>query len=280
MENRKTKNNNKRKKIRIVIICMIVVIIISIVGRIAIINYNTKDFNYMIGENSSSSLIADNIKKGITIGGITGTLEDLNTFDATATSEDILEGKTAYVKGEKITGTYVENVLVTEISLSNSELTLRKGEKFKLTATVIPENATNKSIIWSSSNSECASVDQEGVITAVNIGNCTITAQSADNGSIKSTCSVIVKISLPGTVEYAIIVNEMANGSVRVSQRTASKGDIVSIIVIPNDGYRLESISVLDLNGDNIEVTGDDSGVYTFVMPSSKVTVGATFVPL
>ena len=45
------------------------------------------------------------IKAGITLGGVTGTLESLDTSDATATPEDILWGETAYVNGKKITGT-------------------------------------------------------------------------------------------------------------------------------------------------------------------------------
>ena len=59
--------------------------------------------------NAGSSIVASYIKKGITIGGITGTLETLDTSDATATAEDIALGKTAYVDGQKITGTYVSS---------------------------------------------------------------------------------------------------------------------------------------------------------------------------
>ena len=56
-------------------------------------------------ENANTNLIASYIKSGITIGGVEGTLESLDTSDATAEEADILSGKTAYVNGEKITGT-------------------------------------------------------------------------------------------------------------------------------------------------------------------------------
>lgn len=51
-----------------------------------------------------SNIIAENIKSGVTILGVEGTLETLDTSDATAQASDIVEGKTAYVNGEKITG--------------------------------------------------------------------------------------------------------------------------------------------------------------------------------
>lgn len=61
-----------------------------------------------IYEETSSKLIPENIKKDVTVLGVTGTLESggggLDTSDATATADDILQDKTAYAKGEKITG--------------------------------------------------------------------------------------------------------------------------------------------------------------------------------
>ena len=98
-------NKKKRLIILIIVLALIGIIIGSTLIRNMVVNQETKSENYFAGENANSSLIANNIKKGITIGGITGTLESLDTSDATATPEDILEGKTAYVNGEKITGT-------------------------------------------------------------------------------------------------------------------------------------------------------------------------------
>ena len=48
------------------------------------------------------AFLSEYIKEGITLGGVTGTLKDLDTSDATATAEDILEGKVAYARGERI----------------------------------------------------------------------------------------------------------------------------------------------------------------------------------
>lgn len=97
------------KKSKIIIMIAIILVIILIVSLITsnVINnrlINSKNYEATI-TNVGSELIAGYIKKGIKVGDITGTLEVLDTSDATATPEDIAWGKTAYVDGEKIVGT-------------------------------------------------------------------------------------------------------------------------------------------------------------------------------
>lgn len=104
----------KRLIISIILIVLVGIIIGSIVIRNVVVKQQAKVENYLAGENTNSGLIANNIKKGITIGGITGTFEILDTSDANATPEDIALGKTAYVNGIKITGTRVEPISVNE----------------------------------------------------------------------------------------------------------------------------------------------------------------------
>mgnify|MGYP005757394237 CR=1 FL=1 len=104
IEMKEQKNKRKRLIILITVIALIGIIVGSIVIRNVVINQKAEEESYLAGGNASSELLAGFIQKGITIGGITGTLESLDTSDATATPEDILEGETAYVNGEKITG--------------------------------------------------------------------------------------------------------------------------------------------------------------------------------
>ena len=102
------KLNRKQKLIIIIAIITIIVIIGIVVGanaiRVGIANSKYESSN---SDSSNSNLLPEYIKKGITLGGVTGTLEDLDTSDATAKAEDIVWGKTAYVDGKKITGTYL-----------------------------------------------------------------------------------------------------------------------------------------------------------------------------
>ena len=104
------KNNRKRNLTILITIILIIALISTIIIRNVIIKNELDRNEYFATENTNSNLLASYIKKGVRIGGIVGTMEALDTSDATATPEDILEGKTAYVNGVKITGTYKEKI--------------------------------------------------------------------------------------------------------------------------------------------------------------------------
>lgn len=78
---------------------------------------------------------------------------------------------------------------VTSISLSKTELTLTEGDSETITAIVAPEDATNKTVIWTSSDTEVATVD-DGLILAIKEGGVIITATAGDKSA---TCVVAVK---------------------------------------------------------------------------------------
>ena len=80
---------------------------------------------------------------------------------------------------------------VTGVSLNVTNATLTVGETLVLTATVLPSNATNKNLIWSSSKEAVATV-VDGKIHALSIGSATITVKT-EYGKFSSTCNVIVK---------------------------------------------------------------------------------------
>ena len=86
-------------------------------------------------------------------------------------------------------------VKVSGVTLSQSSLTMTlKGQTASLTATVTPDNAANKNITWSSSNSSVATV-VNGTVTAVANGTADITATAADGSGVSAKCSVTVKIT-------------------------------------------------------------------------------------
>ena len=82
---------------------------------------------------------------------------------------------------------------VTDITLSETEKELTEGETFTLTATVNPADATNPAIEWSSSDVAVATVDENGVVTAVSEGEATVTATSVADPTKTASCKVVVK---------------------------------------------------------------------------------------
>ena len=78
---------------------------------------------------------------------------------------------------------------------------------------------------------------------------------------------------------YAIEVNkDIQNGEVTVNRRYAERGDTVTITVKPDNGFKLDELTVIDKNGNELKLTDKGNGKYTFTMPASKVEVNATFV--
>ena len=69
-----------------------------------------------------------------------------------------------------------------------------KGQNTQLSVSVLPSNAENKSIVWNTSNASVATVDNNGVVTAVANGNATITAAALDGSGKYAECSVVVEI--------------------------------------------------------------------------------------
>ena len=84
---------------------------------------------------------------------------------------------------------------VGSVTLDNTEAELMTGETLTLTATVLPENAPDKSVSWSSSNQGVATVDENGKVTAVAPGTATITV-TTDEGGKTASCIVTVKADI------------------------------------------------------------------------------------
>lgn len=83
----------------------------------------------------------------------------------------------------------VEATPVTSVTLDRSTATLKAGQTITLTATVKPDDATDKTVVWSSSDTDIATVEN-GVVTAVKVGTATITASSGDKFA---TCTITVE---------------------------------------------------------------------------------------
>ena len=78
---------------------------------------------------------------------------------------------------------------------------------------------------------------------------------------------------------YAIEVGkDIRNGTVTANRRYAERGDTVTITVKPDDGFKLDDLTVTDKNGNELKLTDKGNGKYTFTMPAGKVEINAAFV--
>ena len=78
---------------------------------------------------------------------------------------------------------------------------------------------------------------------------------------------------------YAIEVGEdIRNGTVTANRRYAERGDTVTITVKPDDGFKLDDLTVTDKNGNELKLTDKGNGKHTFTMPAGKVEINAAFV--
>ncbi|MGF0007142.1 S-layer homology domain-containing protein [Eubacteriales bacterium SGI.150] len=134
------------------------------------------------------------------------------------------------------------------------------------------------SIVWDLGDSQTVSAN-----TAYNWTYTPAVADQANynnlTGSIKP---YVVSSSGSGgssTPTYSVTAASTKNGTVSVSPKNASKGDTVTITVKPDKGYELDTLKVLDKNGDRIKVT-EKNGVYIFTMPASKVTIETVFTEI
>ena len=120
-----------------------------------------------------------------TNGKVTAVAEGTATI--TVTTAD--GGKTATCE---VTVTQPAETPVTSVTLDKTRLTLDVGGSDTLTATVKPDDATNKAVTWSTSDKNVATVDQNGNVKAVGAGKATITATTADGSGKTATCEVTV----------------------------------------------------------------------------------------
>ena len=180
-------------------------------------------------------------------------------------------------------------VTAVTLSLDARDRTLKVGNTSELTATVKHKNQTitdtNLKVTWASDNTDVATVEN-GKITAQSVGKARVTAAVVENGVTYSDfCDVIVEArpssshhSSSSTTYYdvnAAVSGE--GGSVAASTKRASKGTTVTVTATAASGYQVAQVSAVDKDGKTVSLTDKGDGVYTFVMPASKVDVTARF---
>ena len=179
-------------------------------------------------------------------------LENLQIGEKSYTSNsaqiDNVEGSLAIIATMKEStpdAPVVPDVRVTGVKLNVTSKSIAVGESFVLKATVSPSNATMQSVSWSSSDETVATVDADGIVTALKVGSCKITV-ATDDGNKTATCDVSVSTTVSieqiaeGIRVYgihgAVMVEPTAPVSIRIFAVTGNclySGNVSDITRIP-----------------------------------------------
>ena len=156
----------------------------------------------------------------------------------------------------------VEKTPVTDIKLSETSIELHPEHEHQLYATVLPEDATDKTVTWESLNEDIATVDENGKVVAVATGTATIRVSSVSNPTVYKDCKVKV-LSVP--VEDI----ELSKKDLVVK---GGEETIITATVSPSTATNKELTWKADSDVVTLDVTDDGEGKYTVTIKVSDVT--------
>ena len=158
---------------------------------------------------------------------------------AAGTAVSLKYGGALKVKSVKAKKKAPANVAVTSITLNKTATEITEGQTETLSVTeVLPANATDPTYTWKTSDETKATVDQNGVVTAVAAGNVNIYAEANDGSGVQGTCAVTVKVA-------PTLANTLTNAGMTVKVMYNYSGD--------GDDVRESSCSFLSKGGGNYD---------------------------
>ena len=178
-------------------------------------------------------------------------------------------------KGAGVFKVYQE-VAVESIALDQATATVKAGEKLQLTATITPEYATVKDVVWSTSDSTVAIVDQNGLVQTVKAGEATITATTVDGGLV-ATCALTVKavfyhramnVAELKAGKKMLIVN--AGDTLTMGARATSGNNFTAVGIAPVDGV------LSDVPAEATIITIEKDSVFAFAVDGGYLTAGTS----
>ena len=163
---------------------------------------------------------------------------------------------------------------VTGIDLNKSSLTMDALGTFQMTASVYPDSANDKRITWSSSDPAIASVDENGLVTALKMGTATITAAAMDGSGVKSTCKVTVSNTAyvctdPAQLEsphnydnsctdvWSYRLDGASSLNVTFDDRTEMEDGFDYLYILDGSGKEVGKYTGKELAGKTVNVPGD-----------------------
>ena len=244
-------------------------------------------YAYKVGTTHSSEFAVRNMtagqyaadKDGNTVHYVVDTKAASNNSYANFTKAEKINDYAYYLyvftsgKGAGVFKVYQE-VAVEAIALDQTTATVKAGEKLQLTATVTPDYATVKDVVWSTSDSTIAIVDQNGLVQAISAGEATIAATTVDGGLV-AECVLTVK-----AVYYhrAMSVAELTagkkmlivNAGDTLAMAGANKNNFGQVAIAPVDGL------LSDVPAEATIITIEKDSVFAFAVEGGYIYAGTS----
>ena len=272
----------------------------GVVTDLALKNLNTSDlggarimigenevYTYKVGTTHSSEFAVRNMtagqfaadKEGNTVHYVVDKAAASNNSYANFTKAEKINDYAYYLyvftsgKGAGVFKVYQE-VAVESIALDQATATVKAGEKLQLTATITPSYATVQDVVWSTSDSTIAIVDQNGLVQAVKAGEATITATTVDGGKV-AECALTVK-----AVYYhrAMSVAELTagkkmlivNAGDTLAMAAAQKNNFAQVAIAPEDGL------LSDVPAEATIITIEHDSVFALAVEGGYIYAGTS----
>jgi uncharacterized protein YjdB len=199
--------------------------------------------------------------------------------------------------------------IVTSVTLTPTTISIIPGQTTQITSAILPANALNDTLNWTSSNSSVAMVDQNGILTAISIGTATITATTTDGSNITASSYIQVtpvhvssisitpsNLTIPvggtGTITTSILPVNATNTTVtwtssNVSVATINLSGVVTglsvgtdtITATANDGSGIIAKSVVTVSNIAVQAISLDNTTLSLSTTSTPVIIIPTFSP-
>ena len=196
-----------------------------------------------------------------------------NTSVATVSSSGVVTGKSvglATITVSARDGSGVEakcevevRQYITSISLDKTSISLSEGQEQTLSATILPSNAYDKSLMWTSSDESVATVDGNGRVSAKSKGSATIKAEAKDGSGKSVSCSV--------TVTRPVSSIQLSKTSIIMYRSNSDVAETLSATVVPSDAnntaltWSSSNTSVATVSSSGV-VTGKSVGLATITV--------------
>ncbi|MBP5302130.1 MAG: Ig-like domain-containing protein, partial [Bacteroidales bacterium] len=219
----------------------------------------------------------ESIAKVSSSGKVTAVAAGETTVKAASASQPSVKAECKVAVSEKV-------IPVTSITLDKQKMELTKGLDYTLHATVEPANATNKELVWASSNEDIVVVNQQGKVIAFSTGTASVTATSVSNPEVSASCEFTVVSEVVSVTGVSIVYNtttlyipDPLKLQVRIYPENATDQNVTwtsgntAIATVSADG----TVTPVSAGEVNIMVTTRDGGktdLVTLVVCDTRIT--------